>query len=247
MRIKYRSPLWAKYSWDLSEHHDNQYVTSFDKEKNYDIHDFQHKEKHIVTCEFIIKEEYKKDKICMVFGKPGKNMGLSYNSETNDVAFEFWSTNNENEDVFNYIHFTDVNKDDLENGVILSYIRKNNKFILYKNFVQVKEYEFEGQLIEDYKIDGLYFGCSSPDCDIKHQRYYGEMDLLYFSIIDKTSDINDAKDLYECRTSNLINKYYYDDIICLYDFETINNLDIVFDESKNNNFLEKVPLQYVKF
>jgi hypothetical protein len=246
MRIKYRHPYWAKYIWDLSEHHDNQYTTQFDKEKNFDIHDFQHYEKYIVTCEFCIKENYKKDSICMVFGKPGKNMGISFNSETNDVALEFWSTNDEGEDVFNYVHFKDVSKDDVENGVILSYIRKNNKFILYKNFVEVNEYVFEGQLIEDYKIDGLYFGCSSPDCALPHQRYYGEMDLKHFSIINKTSDINDLKDLYNSETNTLLTKYYYDDILCLYDFETINNLGIVYDESKNNNFLEKVPIQYIK-
>jgi hypothetical protein len=247
MRIKYKHPYWAKYVWDLSEHHDNQYVTKFDKEKNQNIHDFQSREKYIVTCEFMIKEDYKKDKICMVFGKPGKNMGLSYNTETNDVALEFWSTNNEGVDVFNYVHFKDVSKEDVENGVVLSYTRKNNKFILYKNFAEINDYIFEGQLIEDYKIDGLYFGCSSPDCSVIHQRYYGEMDLKYFSIIEKTSDINDAKDLYESKSSLLVDKYYYEDIICLYDFETINNLDIIYDESKNNNFLEKVPLQYVKF
>lgn len=29
MRIKYKHPYWAKYVWDLSEHHDNQYVTIY--------------------------------------------------------------------------------------------------------------------------------------------------------------------------------------------------------------------------
>ena len=35
-------------------------------------------------------------------------------------------------------------------------------------------------------------------------------------------------------------------ILCLYDFNTVNNLGIVYDESKNTNFLEKVPKEFVK-
>jgi hypothetical protein len=245
MRIKYRKPYWVKYSWDLSEHHDNQYVTSFDKEKNLNVYDFQHKEKYIITCNFTIKEKYKVDKICMVYGKPGKNMGLSYNSETNDVAWEFWITNN-GEDEFKYAHFKNVKKEDVENGVILSIVRQSNKFILCKNFIEVNSIVFEGQLIEDYKLDGLYIGCSSPDCGLKEQRYFGEMDLNHFSILMRSSDINDSKDLYESDTTSLIEKYYYEDIICLYDFNKINNLGIIYDESKNCNFLEKVPIQYIK-
>jgi len=246
MRIKYKHPYWIKYSWDLSEHHDNQYVTNFDKEKNYNIFDFQHREKFIVTCNFTIKEKYKIDKICMIYGKPGKNMGLSYNSETNDVAWEFWIRKDNGEDEFKYIHFKDVKKKDVENGVTLSVIRKFNKFILYKNFIEVNQLTFEGELIEDYRLEGLFIGCSSPDCGLKEQRYYGEMDLNHFSILMKTSDINDAKDLYHSELTNLVEKYYYEDLICLYDFETINNQQIVFDESKNCNFLEKVPIQYIK-
>ena len=34
MKIKYKEPYWVKFQWDMSEHHDNQYVTSFDKEEN---------------------------------------------------------------------------------------------------------------------------------------------------------------------------------------------------------------------
>ena len=34
MKIKYKEPYWLKYKWDITNHHDNQYVTIFDKEKN---------------------------------------------------------------------------------------------------------------------------------------------------------------------------------------------------------------------
>ena len=31
MRIKYKEPYWVMYKWDLDTHHDNQYVTQFNK------------------------------------------------------------------------------------------------------------------------------------------------------------------------------------------------------------------------
>ena len=34
MKVKYKEPYWVKFQWDLSEHHDNQFVTDFDKTEN---------------------------------------------------------------------------------------------------------------------------------------------------------------------------------------------------------------------
>ena len=34
MKIKYKEPYWVKFEWEIDEHHDNQYVTSFDKTEN---------------------------------------------------------------------------------------------------------------------------------------------------------------------------------------------------------------------
>ena len=80
MRIKYKQPYWLKFQWDISEHHDNQYVTEFDKEENEDLNGFLLETNYIINCEFRTKSNYKRDEISMIFGKPGKNIGLSYNS-----------------------------------------------------------------------------------------------------------------------------------------------------------------------
>ena len=34
MKIIYKEPYWVKFEWEMSEHHDNQYVTLFDKKEN---------------------------------------------------------------------------------------------------------------------------------------------------------------------------------------------------------------------
>jgi hypothetical protein len=60
-----------------------------------------------------------------------------------------------------------------------------------------------------------------------------------------TSDIKVAKSIYETQGEKLISNPNYKDILCLYNFNTINNIGIIFDESKNNNFLEKVPEKFV--
>ena len=107
-------------------------------------------------------------------------------------------------------------------------------------------YEFENNLVEDYKYDGLYVGCSSPDCETERQRYHGEMDVNHLSILTSTSNINDAVDVYGNEPETLLNRRYYDNLICLFDFKNVNNLGIVYDESKYTNFLEKVPKEYIK-
>ncbi len=38
MKIKYKEPYWLKYKWDISTHHDNQYVTKHDKEERRELH-----------------------------------------------------------------------------------------------------------------------------------------------------------------------------------------------------------------
>jgi hypothetical protein len=244
MRIKYKQPYWLKFQWDLSEHHDNQYVTEFDKEENEDLNEFLHQTNYIITCNFQTKSNYKRDEISMVFGKPGKNLGLSYNGKSNVLAFEFWTTNEE-EDKFNMVMFNDVSVKEIENGLTVSIVRDNDKFIVYKNFEKNNEVTFEGELIEDYKDPGFYLGCSFPSNE-NNRQYYGEVEMTHFSMLTKNSNIEDANDMFDSETHTLVIKKYYDDILCLFDFDTINNLGIIFDESKNSNFLEKVPKEYIK-
>jgi hypothetical protein len=72
------------------------------------------------------------------------------------------------------------------------------------------------------------------------------MEINYLSFLSKESNIEIGEELYKSEIHNLLIRKYYDDILFLYDFKTINNLNIVYDESKNNNFLEKVPEKYIK-
>ncbi len=245
MKIKYKEPYWVKFQWDMSEHHDNQYVTEHDKEENPIFYEFLHREHYIINCFFKIKNHYKKDKINMVFGKPGKNLGLSYNSETKGLAYEFWTISNKG-DAFNQIKFPNITQKEIETGVWVSIIRNGNRITVYKNFEESNHLEFNGNMVYDYKETSLFLGCSSPECESIEQRYHGEVDINHFSILINESDIEIAKDVCTIDTHNLLIRRYYDNLLCYYDFKTINNLGIVYDESKYSNFLEKVPLDYVK-
>ena len=245
MKIKYKEPYWVKFQWDLSEHHDNQFVTDFDKIENPIFKDFLHNENYIITCNFKIKNHYKKDDICMVFGKPGKNLGLSYNSQTKKLAFEFW-TKGEKEDKFNQVTFPDISEKEINSGITVSIIRDSNKITIFKNFNESNSISFDDNLIDDYKESSFFVGCSSPDCDSSSHRYYCEMDINHFSFLNNVSDINKGKELYESELHNLVIRNYYDNLLFLYDFNTINNIGIVYDESKYTNFLEKVPQKYIK-
>ena len=245
MKIKYKEPYWVKFQWDISEHHDNQFVTDFDKTENTIFKDFLHNENYIITCNFKIKNHYEKDDICMVFGKRGKNLGLSYNTQTKKLAFEFWTKGNE-EDKFNQVTFPDITEKEINNGITVSIVRDGNTITIFKNFKESNIISFDKNLIDDYKESSFFLGCSSPDCDSDSHRYYCEMDINYFSFLNNVSDIDKGKELYESELHNLVIRDYYDDLLFLYDFKTINNIGIVYDESKNTNFLEKVPQKYIK-
>jgi len=241
MKVKYKEPYWVKFEWEIDEHHDNQYVTEFDKTENKIFKDLFNKNQYIITVNFKIKNHYKKDNISMIFGKPGKNLGLAYNSETKKLSFEFWS-----EDKFYQVYFKTLTQKDIETGALVSIVRNGNEFILYNNFEEDNRITFEDGLSNDYKDSSLFIGCSNPDSDIVDNRYYCEMDINHFSIINRISDVNIIRDLYYGEIHNLLLSKSYDDILCFYDFKTVNNLGIVYDESKYTNFLEKVPLEYVK-
>jgi hypothetical protein len=245
MKIHYKEPYWVKFQWDISEHHDNQYVTAFDKTENTIFQDFLHKNSYILTCNFKLKKHYKKDEICMVFGKPGKNLGLSYNESSKILAFEFW-TKSEDGDKFNMVISKTVTSKDIENGVTISIVRDVNRISIFKNFEFDNTVEFDGNLVDDYKDTALFIGCSNPDIESEKHRYYCEVDINHLSFITNSNSIEMAKEICENETHNLPIRKYYEDILFYYDFKTVNNIGIVYDESKYTNFLEKVPTEYVK-
>jgi hypothetical protein len=200
--------------------------------------------KFVISSTFKIEKSFERDEISMVYGKPGKPIGLSYNTSSQSVAFEYWVTTN-GVDEFRYLHIKDVNSDDIENGVTITIIRDNDVLIAYKNFVETNRMDMGGEFVEDYKTPELFLGCSSPQSYEKKHRYYCEVDYELFSIIKNISDIEEVKFIHNSKNEKLINKEYYNNILCLYDFKTINNIEIVYDESSNTNFLEKVPSEFV--
>lgn len=244
MKINYKEPYWIKFDWEIENHHDNQYVTNFDKSEKKELKEFLFNNYFVLTCNFKIEPTFRTDDISMVFGKPGKNLGLSYNPKSKIVAFEFW-TKGKKEDKFNFLHFQTVNLFDVQQGVTLSIVRKDNTFTLYNNFVEDNSIDFEGELIDDYKESGLFVGCSMPQGDLENRRYYGEVDMNHLSFLKKTYDIDVAKDMFNTEISKLISKKYYYDILFYYDFKSVNNIGVVFDESRHNHFLERVPKKFI--
>ena len=244
MIINYREPYWVKFQWDLSTHHDNQYVTEFNKSENKILTNFLYCENFIITCNFKIKDDYEGEDIRMIFGKSGKNIGLGYNKLNGQLCFDFWTTD-KTEDTYNNIAFKTVTKEDIENGVTITIVRNYDKITVYKNFEEDNYINFENDFVNDYKRPGLFIGCCSPN---PHENTFGgftKMDINHFSIITKTSQIKYSKSIFEKETDVLLKNRYYEDIVCLYDFKTINNLGIVYDESKYSNFLEKVPKEFI--
>jgi hypothetical protein len=59
MIINYKQPYWVKFQWDMSTHHDNQYVTEYNKTNNKILDEFLLNDNYIITCDFKITEEFK--------------------------------------------------------------------------------------------------------------------------------------------------------------------------------------------
>lgn len=244
MKIQYKKPYWIKFEWDIKEHPDNQYVTEFNKHTNKEFSNFFYNKKFVISSTFKIDKSFERDEISMVYGKPGKPIGLSYNTSTKSVAFEYWVSTN-GDDEFKYFHMKDIRSDDIENGVTITIIRDENILIAYKNFIEINRMEIGGEFVEDYRSPELFLGCASPQSNEKKHRYHCEVDYQFFTMIKNLSDIEEVKLIHTKKNEKLIDKENYNNILCLYNFKTINNLGIVFDESKNTNFLEKVPNEFV--
>lgn len=244
MIINYKEPYWVKFQWDLSSHHENQYVTEFNKSENQELTNFFFNQNFIITCNFKIEDIYEGDDVRMVFGKSGKNLGLRYNKIEEELCFEFW-TSSEPGDCYNNISFRTVTKDDITNGVTISIIRNENRIICYKNFIEDSYLDFSNDFVDDYKRPGLFIGCGNPKPHPSTFAGFTKVDVNHFSLISNTSNIKDSKAIFEKETDTVLNNRFYSDVVCLYDFNTINNLGIVYDESKNSNFLEKVPNEFI--
>ncbi len=244
MKIQYRQPYWVKFEWDIKEHPDDQYVTYFNKHVNNEFIDFLFNKKFVIHATFKIEKSFERDEISMVYGKPGKPIGLSYNTLLQSVAFEYWVTVG-GIDEFRSLHVMNVNGNDVQKGVTITIIRNGYTLICYKNFVETNRMDMGGEFVEDYRTPELFLGCASPQSYEKKHRYHCEVEYDDFSIIKNVSDIEEVKVIQNSKNEKLINNKNYNNILCLYNFETINNIGVVYDESKNTNFLEKVPVEFV--
>jgi hypothetical protein len=234
MIINYKEPYWIKYEWDLNEHKDHQYVTEFNKSESEKISNLFHQLEYSINIEFKLDKDLESDNIFCIFGKPGKNFGLTYNHEADTLALEFWTeaTTKVADDEFHYLPFHGVNYDEISNGIVITIVRKNDEFIIYKNFEKVGEIDFDKNLIDDYRTEGLYLGTGNPGTEVPEHRYHGSVDIDNLLFVEDTNNLNKIDE--------------YNKVIFNYDFNTVNNQGIIYDNSKNTYFVEKVPTEFIK-
>jgi len=248
MIINYKEPYWIKYQWDLSDHKDDQYVTNFNKKESKKIANLFHQENYSLNVRFKLDKNLENDKIFCIFGKPGKNFGLTFNEEADTLALEFWThgTTKVAGDEFHYLAFYGVHYEQLQEYTDISLIRNGDEFFIYHNFEKIGEIDFDKNLIDDYRGEGLLIGTGNPGTDVPEHRYHGSVDIENMYFIEDCTDIDILKKIGETNDSNLNKLEEYEKIIFKYSFDTINNQGIIFDNSKNNYFVERIPKEFIK-
>lgn len=226
-----------KFKWQIDKHPDDQYVTEYNKRLNETFDNFFYEDEFSIHIDFRIEEDFLLDEHFMLFGKPSKNIGLVYNRNNNHLFFMYRTENQNNQS----ITVPDIQIDELQKGISVTIIRKKNKFIIYKNFEEVGYQEFEGNLCKEYRDTALYLGCSSNSAENSPEnKWYGEMDVELFFILENISEIDVVEKFVRLSPDKFPTYKDYKNLLCYYDFQIINNLGIIYDESSNKNFLEKI-------
>lgn len=248
MIIEYKKPYWSKYEWDLSEHKDHQYVTEFNKEESDKIKNLFHQDKYALNVKFKLDETLESDNIFCIYGKPGKNFGLTYNKEADTLALEFWTegTTKVVGDDFKYLPFHNIRYEQLKEFTDITIVRNDDEFIIYSNFEKVGEIDFDKNLIDDYRGEGLIIGAGNPGTDVPEHRYHGSFDIDSMVFVEDIIDIDKIKTICNTDVSNLNKLQEYENIIFNYSFNTINNQGIVYDNSSNNYYVEQIPKEFIK-
>lgn len=236
MKLQYKTPYWMKFRWEIDEHPDDQYVTTHNKKLNEVFDEFFYQDEFSIHINFRIEESFVLDDHFMLFGKPSKNIGLVYNRKKNDLFFIYRITNGDTHG----ISIPDITVDELNNGLSVTIIREKNKFVVYKNFEEVGYQYFDGNICDRYRDTALYLGCSSGSSESLKDRWYGEMDINMFFILENISDIEVVKNFATTPVHRFPMYESYSKILCYYNFDISNNLGIIYDESKNKNFLELI-------
>jgi hypothetical protein len=225
-----------KFKCEIEEHPDDQYVTQYNKKLNDTFDEFFYNDEFTIHIDFRIEEDFVLDEHFMLFGKPSKNIGLVYNKINNHLFFIYRIKDQNNQSIT-----IPLLRDELEKGISVTIIRNKNKFIIYKNLEEVGSQDFEGNLCEKYRDTALYLGCSSNSSDNSPEnKWYGEMDIRLFFILENISDIHSVKEYVNTETFKFPSYNTYTNLLCYYDFNISNNLGIIYDESSNKNFLELI-------
>lgn len=225
-----------KFKWEIEEHPDDQYVTQYNKKLNDTFDEFFYNDEFTIHIDFRIEEDFVLDEHFMLFGKPSKNIGLVYNNINNHLFFIYRIKDQNNQSIT-----IPLMSGELEKGISVTIIRNKNKFIIYKNLEEVGSQDFEGNLCEKYRDTALYLGCSSNSSDNSPEnKWYGEMDIRLFFILENISDIQSVKEYVNTETFKFPTYNTYTNLLCYYDFNISNNLGIIYDESSNKNFLELI-------
>lgn len=226
-----------KFNWEIDEHPDDQYVTEYNKKLNDTFDNFFYEDEFSIHIDFRIEQDYQLDENFMLFGKPSKNIGLVYNKTNNHLFFLYRIKGKDNQ----IITIPNVQIEELHEGVGITIIRKKNKFIVYKNLEEINSQEFEGNFCEKYRDTAMYLGCSSNSLDNSPEhKWYGEMDIKLFFILENISDIDVVTEFVTTNPYKFPSHSNYRNLLCYYDFNNSNNLGIIYDESSNKNFLELI-------
>jgi hypothetical protein len=194
-----------------------------------------------ILIKFVIGKKYTKDKKMGIFGIPGKNFGISYDTTVDAFVFEYWTKEKNGEDKLNYHLDFDITQTTLDKGLVISmvYTKEKNNFKLYRGLELFMDITVDKPLIDEYKTQPLYFGCHNPRATELEHRCLTEIELSNFSIFNSVMDVSDIYNF-------LINKKETENLICNFDFANVNGT-LCYDETGNFNLFQGIGLPMTDF
>lgn len=229
MIIEYKKPYWVKYLWGIETSVESYHL----KTDNFELQNILFEDEFSFICNFRIDESFIKDTKAGIFGKPGQNFGLNFDSEIDSLVFEF-RTNTESPE-FHCLKFNQINSKMINDGVNLIITKRKNKFMFFLNHKLISYYTYDGDFIDEYRNSPFFLGALNPGAADPKDRCYSQVDIELFAIIKNESNLNILKSI------DMKNK----NVLCYYDFKKMNVRKDVYDESNNFNFIELVPKEFV--
>lgn len=230
MIIEYKKPYWVKYKWGLNKLDSE---TDIAKRDNIDLQNILYRDKFSIICDFKIKKEFIKDTKAGIFGKSGENFGLNFDSDIDSLVFEFRTKKDPVE--FNCLIFEKINSNTVDEGVNFVMTKIDDTIMIYVNDKLAKYYTCDANFIDEYKNSPFFLGALNPGAANPKDRCFSQVDISLFSIVKNETNIRKLKKI-DKKDKN---------VLCYYDFQTLNVRKDVFDESSNLNFCELVPKEYI--